>query len=110
MAFDFRLKKEKDFNEVFKNGKRLYSELLSLYFIPSDKTKVGFSVGKKHGGSVKRNRIKRLLRESFRSFYSSIDKNFFFVFIPKVKGNYDFFEIKKNMEYLLIKGGFIKNK
>ena len=108
MSSDYRLKKEKDFSAVFKKGKRLFSDSLTLVYLPSDTLKVGFAVGKKHGGSVKRNRIKRILRESFRSFSPENMKNFFFVFIPKIKEEYDFFAIKKDMGKLLEKGGFFK--
>lgn len=103
---DYRLKKEKDFNLVFKKGKRLFSSRLTLVYIQAKELKVGFAVSKKHGGSVQRNRIKRILRESFRSFTPFLRQNFFFVFIPKVKEDYDFHLIKKEMEYLLKKGGF----
>ena len=109
MTLDYRLKREKDFNLVFNTGKRLFSNNLTLIFIPSKELKIGFAVSKKHGGSVKRNRIKRILRESLRSFMPEIRQNFFFVFMPKVKEDYSFFEIKKDMEYLLKKGGFIQN-
>ena len=105
---DYRLKKEKDFNIVFNKGKRLYSSDLTLLYLPSEELKVGFAVGKKHGGSVKRNKVKRILRESFRSFIPGIRENFFFVFIPKVKEEYSFSEIQKNMEFLFKKGGFLK--
>ncbi len=104
---DFRLKKEKDFNLVFKKGKRLYANSLSLVYMPAEEMKAGFAVGKKHGGSVKRNRIKRLLRESFRSFTPEIGKNFFFVFIPKIKEEYSLEEFKRDMGYVLRKGGVI---
>ncbi len=106
MAFDYRLKKEKDFNKVFKEGKRLFSNSLTLVYLPSKELKVGFAVGKKHGGSVQRNRIKRLLRESFRSFSPEKMKNFFFVFIPKIKEEYDYRVFLKDMKYLLEKGNF----
>lgn len=109
MAFDYRLKKEKDFNKVFKEGKRLFSGSLTLVYIPSKELKVGFAVGKKHGGSVVRNRIKRLLRESFRSFSPEKMKNFFFVFIPKIKDEYDYHVFLKDMDYLLKKGNFFKD-
>ena len=110
MSFDYRLKKEKDFNLVFRNGKRAYSDSLSAVFIPSEALKAGFAVGKKHGGSVKRNRIKRLLRESFRSFVPEISKNFCFVFIPKVKEEYTLDKFKKDMGYILRKNEFIIKK
>ena len=108
MTFDYRLKREKDFNLVFKNGKRLYSDSLTLLYYPADQIKVGFVVSKKHGISVKRNKIKRLLRESFRSFTPSLRKNFFFVFIPKVSDEYTLDIFKNDMSYLLKKGGFIE--
>ena len=104
---DYRLKKEKDFNLVFKKGQRLFSKSLTLVFVPSKELKVGFAVGKKHGGSVVRNKIKRQLRESFRSFMPKIGQNFFFVFIPKILEEYSFEIFKKDMQYILKKGGFL---
>lgn len=102
---DIRLKTQKDFDVCFKKGVKIYSSRLTLVFIKSETLKVGFAVSKKNGGSVIRNKIKRILRESFRSFMPNIKQNFFFVFIPKVNDNYDFFELKNNMEYLLKKAG-----
>ena len=103
MTLDFRLKKEKDFNLVFNKGKRLYSKCLTVVYFPSNSLKAGFAVSKKHGKSVKRNRIKRLLRESFRSFMPSFRQNFFFVFIPKVSENLSLDLVKSEMEYILNK-------
>ena len=105
MPLDYRLKKEKDFNLVFNKGKRLFSSVLTMVYVPSKELKVGFAVGKKHGGSVKRNRIKRLLRESFRSFTPDDGQNFFFVFIPKVENEYSLQKFKESMAYLFKKGG-----
>ncbi len=108
MRPDYRLKKEKDFNLVFSKGKRLFSKTLTVVYFPSKELKAGFAVSKKHGGSVKRNRIKRLLREAFRSFTPSFGQNFFFVFIPKVKESHSLDEFTSDMRYLFKKGGFIK--
>ena len=107
---DYRLKREKDFNLVFGKGKRLFSNNLTLLYIKQNSLKVGFAVGKKHGGSVKRNKIKRYLRESFRSFLPFFRQDFFFVFIPKVKEEYRLEDIKKDMGYLLKKGGFFNDE
>ena len=107
MTLDYRLKKEKDFNLVFNKGKRLYSSTITLVYVQSQEIKAGYAVSKKHGGSVKRNRIKRLLRESFRSFTPKIRQNFFFVFIPKVSDNYSLESFKESMEYIFKKGGII---
>ena len=109
MATDIRLKREKDFSLVFNKGKRLYSSALTMIYLPADSLKVGFAVSKKHGGSVIRNRIKRLLRESFRSLLPQIEQNFFFVFIPKVEKEYSLENFKSNMDYLLKKAGIKKN-
>ncbi len=104
---DYRLKKEKDFDLVFKKGKRVFSSNLTLIYIESKELKVGYAVGKKHGGSVQRNRIKRILRESFRSFMPVLRQNFFFVFIPKVEKEYTLNGFKKNMDYLFKKCGIL---
>jgi ribonuclease P protein component len=104
---DYRLKKEKDFNAVFKQGKRIFSNNLTLVYLEKDELKAGFAVGKKHGGSVKRNKIKRYLRESFRSFIPVLRKNFFFVFIPKIQEDYSVEEFKKSMNYIFKKGNFL---
>jgi ribonuclease P protein component len=108
MTFDYRLKKEKDFKLVFNKGKRLFCSDLTIIYFKADSLKAGFAVSKKHGKSVQRNRIKRLLRESFRSFAPLFRENFFFVFIPKVKDEYSLKTFKDSMKYLFIKGGFIE--
>lgn len=66
-----RLKKKSAFNATYKTGKTLHKEGLTLFCGKEKKneipTKVGFVVSKKiHKRAVKRNRIKRLMRESVR--------------------------------------------
>ena len=73
MACDIRLKKEKDFNLIFKKGKKIFSSKLTLYFIEEKELKVGFAVSKKHGGSVERNRIKRIFGKIPEREYSTDD-------------------------------------
>lgn len=65
---DERIRRKKDFERVFVTGKRGKSRYFSWVIAPHEegKTRLGIVAGRKVGRAVKRNRIKRLLREFFR--------------------------------------------
>ena len=105
---EYRLKKAKDFDRVFKAGKRAFTNRLTLIYLPAKTVKAGYAVGKKHGKAVKRNRIKRLLREAFRTVLPEIGGNWFFVVIPKVSEEYTYAGYVKDLRYALIKSGLLK--
>ena len=62
------IKKNSDFQIVYKNGTSYANRLLVMYVYPTDgkETRIGISVSKKVGNSVVRHRVTRLIRESFR--------------------------------------------
>ena len=68
---DYRLKKRSAFAATYRTGKTLHKDGITV-FIGKEKsnefpTRIGFVVSKKiHKRAVKRNRIKRLMRESYR--------------------------------------------
>lgn len=68
MHFSESLKKNRDFQNVYKNGKSYANRLLVMYVLKNDleKNRFGISVSKKVGNSVVRHHVTRLLRESYR--------------------------------------------
>ncbi len=62
------IKKNHDFQIVYKNGKSFADKLLIMYVYRTGnpETRIGISVSKKVGNSVVRHRIVRLIREIFR--------------------------------------------
>ena len=62
------LKKNKDFQFVYRNGKSFGNRYLVMIIVRNgtEKNRVGISVSKKVGNSVVRHHITRLIRESYR--------------------------------------------
>lgn len=62
------LKKNHDFQKVYRNGTSKGNRYLVMYVLGNQYTKnrLGISVSKKVGNSVVRHRVTRLIRESYR--------------------------------------------
>lgn len=62
------LKKNRDFQNVYKNGKSKANKYLVMYVLEnqSESNRLGISVSKKVGNSVIRHHLTRLIRESYR--------------------------------------------
>lgn len=62
------LRKGREFDKVYKLGTRWHGKGFSLIFCPNELgfNRIGISIHRKLKGAVKRNRIKRIIRESFR--------------------------------------------
>ena len=68
MLFSESLKKNDQFQFVYKNGKSYANKYLIMYVKKNglEKNRIGISVSKKVGNSVVRHRVTRLVRESYR--------------------------------------------
>ena len=80
-----RLRSNDDFKEVYKKGKNYWNRNLVLYAMKNDLncTRIGFSVTKKIGNSVIRNRIRRRMKEICRQNLNNIGVGYDIIFIPK---------------------------
>lgn len=106
MKSENRLKKRKHFNYIYKNGESKFSSTLQLVFIKSKYKpfKVGFSVSKKIGKSVVRNKVKRRLKEAFFSLQEHVSPDYNYILVAK-EGieKKDFVQIKQEVIGLLQK-------
>ena len=68
MKYSESLKKNRDFQIVYKEGKSLANRYLVMYVKKNDldRNRIGISVSKKVGNSIVRHRLTRLIRESYR--------------------------------------------
>lgn len=94
-----RLKKNGDFQRLFKKGKRAYSRLLTVIYLPcgGEKSVMGVALSKKHGKAVKRNRIKRLLRAAFSNNADRLGGVFSLIIMPKICEEYDYKQLESSL-------------
>ena len=111
-----KLKSRKQITQLFDEGLSLKEYPIRLRFLKVDETnsqfKVGFSVPKRNFKlAVHRNRIKRLLRETYRLnkhiLNDDIKTNFVLMFIYTDKIEWEYQDLEKKMILLLRK--FVEN-
>jgi ribonuclease P protein component len=95
-----RLSKNADFQRVYRQGRSVSSRHLVLYGFPREDVadgdrpgdeesrdartvRLGVSVGRRVGGAVERNRVKRLLREGFWSLAEDLPRTHDYVIVAR---------------------------
>ncbi|MDL4840928.1 ribonuclease P protein component [Aquibacillus rhizosphaerae] len=107
----YRLKKNEEFQLVFKKGKSFANRQLVLYFINKEDQqhfRIGLSVSKKIGNAVVRNQIKRYIRQAFLELDGQVSNPYDFIIIArKPTKDMDFHQIKKSLIHVLSKSSLL---
>ncbi|MGO4889018.1 ribonuclease P protein component [Anaerobacillus sp. MEB173] len=114
MKKDYRIKKNEDFSVVFQKGKSVANRQFVLYVLPKEgqpNFRIGLSVSKKVGNAVTRNRIKRLIRETFTQLKDDLNQSNDYVVIARIPtADMDFHEVKKSLIHVLNKARVFKKR
>lgn len=104
MKKSFRVKREKDFKAIFKDGTSFANRKFVVYQLENQQNhfRVGLSVSKKLGNAVTRNQIKRRIRHILQSVKGSLVEHVDFVVIAR-KGveTLEYAEMEKNLLHIL---------
>lgn len=110
MLRQFSLKKNKEFHFVYRAGKSAGSSSIVLVYAKSrhQSIRVGFSVSKKVGNAVTRNKVKRRMRDAFFRQLSEIKPGYSLVFVAKpALATQSFEQLYKNMRHTLIRANLL---
>ncbi|MCZ2259032.1 ribonuclease P protein component [Sporosarcina sp. G11-34] len=100
-----RIKKNEEFQKVFKSGKSFANRQFIVYCYRKEEQtefRIGLSVSKKVGNAVTRNRIKRYVRQAFLEMKDELQNNMDYVIIARHQAaKIDFHESKKSLQHVL---------
>ena len=103
------IKENKLFRRLYYKGKKVVGKQLVLYYIPTkEECLVGYTVRKKVGKAVVRNKVRRRIKESFRGYEKKLLKKCNFVIVARTcAAEADFNEIDQCLGELLLKAELI---
>lgn len=105
MKKDYRIKSNKEFQKVFKNGESVANRQFIVYKLRNDEIqhfRIGLSVSKKIGNAVVRNQVKRYIRQAFTDLKADLNPKFDYIIIARKPTNdMDYFQVQKSLIHVL---------
>ena len=79
-----RIRSSRDFSRIFREGEKVRLPDLTVRWTYNNLpwSRIGTSVGKRFGNAVKRNRVRRIIKELYRTGKNSFPKGIDMVFLP----------------------------
>ena len=105
------LRKNSDFDSVYKKGRSVGDRYIVLFYRKNNLpyTRTGFLASKKVGNSVKRNRARRLMKESYRMISSKIPQGYDLIMIARnTISDVKCQDVEKSLTSALKRSGVIK--
>jgi ribonuclease P protein component len=99
-----RLIRRNDFRRVYGKGQRAHGSWMVVVALRRQEPghRLGIAVSKEHGRAVRRNKIKRLLREAFRLERPELEGQFDLILIPRAReGRFELDGLRRELRELL---------
>lgn len=111
MEKKYRIRKNTEFKKIYKSGKNYWNRNIILYCMKNDinETRAGFTISKKMGNAVTRNKIKRRMKEAYKRNFFDLKSGYDLIFIPKKHiVNISFGELENSIRHILKISGVLK--
>ncbi len=112
IARRYRLRRSSEFERVRRRGRSVSNRLLVVSFAANQlgENRYGFAVGRRVGKAVRRNKVKRWLREAVRHLHGRLRQGYDIVFVargPLADPAMTYHEVVAAVEELLDRAGLV---
>ncbi len=99
-----RISKRSEINKVFELGKSASDGIIQLYMLANNlgRPRLAVVISRRHGNAVRRNRVKRLCREAFRTCRDKLPQSYDYIINPRVGVELSLEAIKRSLQDLSV--------